>query len=257
MIAALAIIVDADAPARPVDAPAPWSLSHLLVLAFTVVSLALLVWVGRRGPRHDQPAARRDAIGLSLGCMGLAILAASWGYWLLFRPFDLQRSLPLHWCDIAGLLAPLALITAWRPLRAAGFYWSLAFTTQAFFAPVVDEPPSTLRWWLYWLSHWAILACATYDFWARGYRPRWRDCLLALLCCYIFLIVVVPFVLISGTNYGYVGRTKPGVPSPIDFLGAWPWRAIWMVALGHVVFVVLTVLAQVAPSPRPASQAKT
>lgn len=245
-----ALVQPADS-ARPLDAPAPWSVSHLGVLAFTGISLALLVRLGRRGTRGEQPATARDALGRALGWLGLGIVACSWAYWLVLRPFDLQRTLPMHWCDIAGVLAPLALITGWRPLRAAGFYWSLAFTTQAFFAPVVDEPPTTVRWWLYWLSHWAILACATYDFWARGYRPRWRDCGLALLCCYVYLVVVLPFVLITGTNYGYIGRSKPGVPSPIDFLGVWPWRAVWMVALGHVAFVALTVLARLAPCPRP------
>ena len=47
-----------------------------------------------------------------------------------------------------------------------------------------------------------------------------------------------PVDIIFDTNYGYVGPTRPSVPTLIDFLGPWPLRVIWLILIGASVFVL-------------------
>lgn len=222
---------------------APWSSAHLLALALSLGSLVAIL--GSLRLLRSPNAHRR--IRLALAGLATVFVAFSWGYWLLFMPWDWQRSLPLQACDWAGVFAPLALFTRARVFRAALFYWSIAFTLQAFAQPVVERGPASAVYWAFWTSHWAIIACATWDFWGEGFRPRWRDGALALLCAYAWLGVVFPLNIVLGSNYGYVGNAAPRVASVIDHLGPWPGRALILIAIGHVVFAVLTLLGARVP----------
>lgn len=44
---------------------------------------------------------------------------------------------------------------------------------------------------------------------------------------------------ITGWNYGFVGAGKPGQPSPIDVLGPYPLRVLWMILIGALLFLFL------------------
>jgi hypothetical integral membrane protein (TIGR02206 family) len=186
-----------------------------------------------------------------LAWISTGIVAASWVYWLIIRDTDIKSDLPLQACDWAGVIAPLALLTRWRVMRAACFYWALAFTIQAFVTPTIRSGPHTLEFWIFWLSHLAILACGTYDFWVRGFRPGWRDLRLGLLVCYVWLAVVIPFNLIFDANYGFLGNTKPDAPTLVDVLGPWPGRMFIMLGIGHAAFVALTLIFGAVPGGEP------
>ncbi len=236
-----ATLADAPPPAPPDFQP--WSFAHLLALGLSAGALVAILGSLRV---FRSPAAHRR-IRIALAALALVFVGFSMGYWLFVVPWTWQRSLPLQACDVAGVIAPLALLTRHRLLRAALFYWSIAFTLQAFVQPVVQRGPESPIYWAFWTSHWAIIACATWDFWGEGFRPTWRDCGLGLLAAYAWLAVVFPLNMILGANYGYVGNDAPRVPSLIDHLGPWPWRALMIAAIGHVVFAVLTVAGRLVP----------
>lgn len=220
---------------------------HVLMVVAGVLTLAGLVLCGR-----VQTTPRRERnVAAALAGLSLAIVAGSWTYWLLVHPTDIRKDLPLQACDWAGVLAPLALFTRWRWARAALCYWALAFTLNAFVTPTVRVGPETLEFWCFWLSHLAIVACATYDFWVRGLRPTWRDCWRGLLVCYVWLAVVVPINAWLGANYGYLGNSRPEAPTLVDHLGPWPGRMVIMIAIGHAVFAVLTPILGSVPGGEP------
>ncbi|HSH08266.1 MAG TPA: hypothetical protein VLA41_11440 [Burkholderiales bacterium] len=55
--------------------------------------------------------------------------------------------------------------------------------------------------------------------------------LLTLAAAALYVAAVLPIDLAFGWNYGFVGPSKPGVRSIVDFLGPWPWRLAPIVAI--------------------------
>jgi uncharacterized membrane protein YwaF len=53
------------------------------------------------------------------------------------------------------------------------------------------------------------------------------------------MAVLAVFDRIFDWNYGFVGPSTPEQPTPVDSLGPYPRRLVWMSLLGCVVFVVL------------------
>lgn len=153
--------------------------------------------------------------------------------------FRLDNSLPLHLCDVAGLLAPVALLTLWRPLRAVLFFWAIGLSTQAFFTPVLREGCARTDFWLFWIGHIQIVGSAFYDVFALRYRPKFRDFAIGLAANILYFALVLPVDLALSVNYGYVGNTKPDQPTIIDKLGPWPLRLVWIFLIVHGVMLAL------------------
>jgi uncharacterized membrane protein YwaF len=75
----------------------------------------------------------------------------------------------------------------------------------------------------------------------RGFRPGWRDLGIAVLASLIYVALVLPIDLWLGADYGFVGNPPAGVIIPpfVAALGPWPQRAIILVALVPIGFVVV------------------
>ncbi len=98
-----------------------------------------------------------------------------------------------------------------------------------------------MLFWAFWLSHTIIAACAAYDVVVRGFRPGWRDLGIAVLASLIYVALVLPIDLWLGADYGFVGNPPAGIVIPpfVLALGPWPQRAIILVALVPIGFVVV------------------
>ena len=85
------------------------TLTHLLVLVVSTVVVGLLVFAQRCVRSKDH--AKADRFRLAAGLAILVFEIAHNAYWLFFREggFNLQESLPLHFCDISGLIAAAAI----------------------------------------------------------------------------------------------------------------------------------------------------
>ena len=81
------------------------------------------------------------------------------------------------------------------------------------------------------------MACA-----ARSRRPspaRWRECAQAYALALLYLALILPFDLLTGFNYGYVGPVTLPQPTLLDLLGPWPWRIGAMMAAALAGFILL------------------
>lgn len=205
----------------------------------TVVLLLLLmvgaIWLGRiwRQTRRERRL-RHAWIGLTFAWQGIAVV---WYLWP--SHFDLVESLPLHMCDMAAWIAPVALLTQKRLLRTLLFFWGIGLSTQAFLTPVVDGGVDTFEYWLFWVGHTQIVGSAVYDVGVLGYRPKWRDFVAVTLVNAACLAVILPFDLLTHTNYWYVGNMKPEHPTLLDRLGPWPWRVVWMFLIAEGTLALL------------------
>lgn len=227
-----------DQPKRPPLDPAaegfwaakfhPWSGTHLAAVAVCVLIAGVLIALGRRGyPGERERRARR------VGCVVcLALWVAINAVYM--RSGDFSRVLPLQLCDLASLLAPLALWSERRVARGVLYFWAFALSSQAFIQPTLTRGPADYEFWAFWTSHLIIVGGAAYDLIARRFRPTLREYGLMVLITSTYIALVFLLDWRTGWNYGYVGPIEPTQKTVIQKLGTWPGRVIWICVLGLV-----------------------
>lgn len=225
---------------------APGSVGHCVVLVAAVVGVAAWVWLGRASCARDVgeaggPATPRDRLTRVLA----GALAVVWAADLVQDAWPStawpKTALPLHLCDLAGVVAPLTLLTGRPVLRAILYFWALTFSTMAFVSPVVRTGPGDPAWWIYWLTHGGIIAAAAYDVAVLGYRPRWADWRVAAGATVAYAAFVAPLDGLLGANYGYVGDTARARESLVAAFGPWPARVPLLALTAVSVMAALTV----------------
>jgi hypothetical integral membrane protein (TIGR02206 family) len=214
----------------------PFTLTHGAVVLAFVLLVAATVTMRRRC--RDTPAG--FALDRRIGLLAAVAFVVTNGWPLTPGNFRLDWSLPLHGCDVTALCVPLALLTNWRPARALVYFWGLGLSTQGLITPDLEDGPTRVGFWTFWLAHFSIVGGALYDV-ARGYRPTWRDYRFALAASLAYVALILPLDLLLGVNYGYLGPATPDRPTIVDALGPWPWRVGFMFALAAAVMALLMV----------------
>lgn len=213
----------------------PFTTTHAVAAGAGVLCMAVVSLLGRRWRGTEREIALRRA-WVAFVAAGQAVSIV---WWLLPANFNPARSFPLHMCDLVGLIAIPALLTERRLPRALLYFWGLGLSSQAFFTPIVREGPALFVFWLFWLSHTQIVGSAVYDVVARCYRPLLRDLTLAVVATLTYTAVMLPFDVVTGFNYGYLGRDLPGAHTLMGALGPWPWRLLAVAGLVFTVFALM------------------
>jgi hypothetical integral membrane protein (TIGR02206 family) len=214
----------------------PFSGLHLVTVALCALLIALFAMAGR---------ALRAGPGEVTLRMSWAVFALVYWFayvvWWNWNGIDLYGGLPLHLCDFNGLVAPLALLTLNRWARATLYFWSFTLTLQAFVQPLLSDGPAHLPFWAFWAGHTIIMASAVYDVVVLAFRPDWRDLGRAMVVSLAYVAVVTPVNLELGTNYGFIGNPPPekSIPPFINAMGPWPRRALIVMGLAAIGFVVM------------------
>jgi hypothetical integral membrane protein (TIGR02206 family) len=237
----------------PWDTFAPYGWLHAVALLVCIVLIAMPTFLGRRSSKETELMLRRTLAALAV------VYWIAYAIWWNWRSPDPRAGLPLHICDINGLLGPLALLTGWRWARATLYFWTAALTSQAFIQPALSAGPASLVFWAFWTAHTLIVACAVYDVVVLGFRPSWRDLARALAASAVYVVLILPLDVWLGANYGFVGNPADPkeVPPFIDALGPWPQRAIVLCALAPFGFAVVLLPWLIAGASRGISAAGT
>jgi len=213
----------------------PFGGLHALAVAICALLIIAPSLIGRALSKDGELVCRR-----TLAAFAVAYWLAynSWWNW---HGLDPRTGLPLHICDLNGLIAPLALLTGWRWARATLYFWTAALTLQAFLQPALTAGPASLVFWAFWTAHTLIAACAVYDIAVRGFRPAWPDFGRALAVSAVYVTLIVPVDVWLGANYGFLGNPADAkeVPPFVHALGPWPWRAVALVALTPLGFAIV------------------
>jgi hypothetical integral membrane protein (TIGR02206 family) len=212
-----------------------FSATHAVVLGAFAFVTAIACALGLRW----RGTARRERLERVVGVLMLLLWGITTAFWAMPSRFRIEDALPLHMCDVTGLITPLVLLTRRRWLRTLLYFWGLGLSSQAIITPILHEGPALVEFWLFWLTHASIIGTAVYDLIAGGYRPAWRDCLLAIGACAVWLVVVLAVDLSLGVNYGYVGNVTPLRTTVIDSLGPWPLRVYKMIVAVLALFIAM------------------
>ncbi len=206
------------------------TLTHGAVLVVSVALVGLVVLTSRslrvRDPR------RADSLRWWMGIAVLLFEILHNLYWLALRQggFDLKESLPLHICDVAGLVAAAALLFPSRRLVTILYFWGVGLSSLAFVIPVLTEGPLYVEFWTFWASHLVIVGGAVFFVLAEGYRPALRDLFFALAVTFAYIMLLLAINVVIDANYGYVGRESEATA----FLGGWPFPRLPLIIFGGV-----------------------
>ncbi len=203
----------------------PFSWVHAIAFLAVASSIAGACFLGRRFlVRSNAEVELRFVRAWS----GFAIAVNLWAviYWQLPAQFDPRVSLPVQPCDLAGLVAPVALLSAWRWSHSMLFFWGIALSSIGLVLPAtLQEGPAHVNFYLYWLVHLVIVGSALYLAIVRRYRPTVRDlgAMLALTLIYGILMAFLNEAL--DANYAFIGRNPGGALADLDSVAPWPDRA--------------------------------
>lgn len=211
-----------------------FDVTHLGALGVFVVGAVVLVLVGRGRRGIDGP----DHVARGLALV-LAVVAVPWQL-IQFTPgeWDLQKSLPLHLCNIGWVIAFCALWTKNRTLSVITFLWGVTLSTQAMLTPDLATPFPDIRFWGFWVLHWVAVWAGIYLVWGLRIHLSWRTYGYTVAVTLGWMASVFSFNLIAGTNYGYLNE-KPPLGSVLDYLPAWPYYLFVQIVLVASVWALI------------------
>jgi hypothetical integral membrane protein (TIGR02206 family) len=204
--------------------------SHLAAIAVLALGIYLILVYGRWARRRVDRAFAIAIVATALPMQLVLFTPAEW---------DLQTSLPLQLCDLAWVVAAIALWTRSRLAATICYFWGLTLTTQAVVTPALTTPFPGMRWWLFWAMHLLVVWAAVYVVWAMKLHPNWRTYRQALAITVVWAAMAFTFNVLVGTNYGYLNG-KPDHAQAVDLLGPWPFYLFIELVIVAGVWALLT-----------------
>jgi len=200
---------------------------HALVAGGLAAVMGAVITCGRAWRGTPRERTLRHVL---VGIIAVTVIAGD-AYYLSPGQYDPAMSLPLQLCDLALVMAALALGPGWRWARALLYFWGLLLSSQGFFTPTLTHGFGHPRFWFFWSMHAMIVGGALYDLIVLRFRPTGRDLLFAMTAILVYTGLMIWINVRMGWNYGFVGPSSPGTPTIVDALGPWPLRLVWMAAM--------------------------
>ncbi len=211
------------------------SLLHGIALA-TCIVLIMLTWMLTRRWRGFVLGKKLEKV-IGVGCLIVWIINTI--YWNTNPKVGWEQRLPLHYCNMANLIGFIAVMWHRRHFQALIYFWAFALCIWAFITPTVQDGPAYMAFWIFWIYHLFIFLAVLQVLVGRGFRPTTRDLRLAILTTAVYTALLAVIDAGCGWNYGFVGPSSPESPTPIDQLGPYPLRILWMGLLAAGLFALL------------------
>lgn len=202
---------------------------HAMTAGLVIAGVVAIVCMGRAW--RGTPRERRLRVWLVWSVVATQIASIVW--FAMPVRFDWGVSLPLQICDVLPWVGAIALWRGSHWARSVVYFVGLGLTTQAFISPTVTVGLGHVHFWIFWAVHAQILACGVYGAVVQGWRAGPREYVMATVGLWSFSALILPFDIITGLNYGFMGATKPQVPTAIDAMGVWPGRLVMMFVVVH------------------------
>lgn len=200
--------------------------SHWAALGLFAVGCAGFVLLGRAQRTPEGLGERARGFGKAYALAIVYVVGGTHLYTVLPGQWRIGGSLPLQLCDLAWLVAAVALWTFGRRWFALTYYWGLTLSVQGLLTPALhgaDYPG--IDYLGFFGMHLLIVWAAVYLTWGLGMRPDWASYRFAVAVTAVWAVATFVFNLAAGTNYGYL-NDKPGTGSVLDLLGPWPWYVL-------------------------------
>ena len=206
-----------------------FSLEHLGAI-FILAGVAVLLTGATRRSRRVEVAARVILAAFLAGGLAFALADS-----LPLHGLDWLDILPLHFCDMAVLIAVVALVTRRQTPTEILYFWGLTGTSIAILTPDLDRGFPDTHCISFFALHGGVAVSAAVLVFGVGVRPRPGADLRVFWMTNVYAAVIAVINLVAGENYLYL-RAKPSQPSLLDWMGPWPWYILAADALAFVLF---------------------
>jgi len=199
----------------------PFGFSHFVVI---LLSFAIVFLVYRSRDWHY----RHQKIVLKIiSWGGLSFFPIHFlGYFFVLQTFDIRYDLPiLQICGITLACSSIFLLTKKAKLQEFTYniilFWGVSAMLASFLTPALAEGFPHIYFWLFWLSHWAIVYILSYIFIVKPRNIDYQSLWQSVSTLIVFALIIYPFNLFTNSNYAFL-VTKPamiqfGVWGGIDF----------------------------------------
>ena len=203
---------------------------HLVTLLVIFLCGAVLILAHRRGQGWALTL-------LAWSCLSVyAVNQAAFATVDFAVPWD--NLLPFHLCDVAAVVAGLALLTRKRTLCELAYFWGLAGTLQGLISPNTPFGWTHPVFWSFFFHHGMVVIAALFLPLALGWRPNRSSIWRVFLWGQVYFCFALIVNKIMGTNFGFLSE-KPASASLLDHLGDWPIYLIWLQVVALVFYFIL------------------
>lgn len=209
------------------------SAAWLTTLVVTALAAVAAVTVARRSP--GRPATLVNWVIAA----ALVVTSALWiETTVTGSRFTAGTSLPFALCDLAALVAAVALVTRQPVLVELTYFWGLAGTLQSLLTPDLNAPFPSQVFFEYVVAHAAIVCAALVLVAGERVRPRPHAVprVFGITLAYTAVVALIDWA--TGGNYMYL-RARPGSVSLLTVLGPWPWYIASAAGVAVVLFTLL------------------
>lgn len=189
---------------------------HLLSVTFYVILTVVLIKWAKKGSLKTQ-----ILLG-NIYAFSIAITVVVWSKLkIVVYGFDIQEDIPLHLCNLVGLLLPVLSITRKKIFFEIFFFWILAGTTHAVITPDLEQGFPHFTFLKYWHVHAGLISFIFYARYIYNFTPNLKSVFKSFFALQLYIALMFVINKILGTNYFYTYR-KPDIASALDYLGEWP-----------------------------------
>jgi hypothetical integral membrane protein (TIGR02206 family) len=210
----------------------PYSTSHIVVLLSILAMSSFFPLLIKR--MASERLSRIVAVSLGVILLLSKILEpffrlASFGSW--------REDLPLHLCDIGGILTGILLINRSYFLYEINYFWALGGTALAVLTPELRNGFPHVDFYFYFITHGLIIVGAIFATVVFNYRPTLKSIWRTFLVTVGYAAIIAPVNWLLGTNYLYLCG-KPTTRTLFDYLGPWPWYLLSLVPVSFIIFFI-------------------
>jgi hypothetical integral membrane protein (TIGR02206 family) len=208
---------------------------HLALIGFFLVVCVVIAIVGRRLRGSPSEPLFRRCFAILIPIVTIPLQVDQF----LPGQYDLRTSWPFEICDLAWMIATVALLTRDRRAVQVLYYWGLVLVPQAIVTPSLGQQFPDPRWFMFWAMHFLTVWATVYLTFGLGERPTWRGYWFTVAVTTTWAVVVEVINSALNTNYGYLDA-KPSTHSLLDLLGPWPLYVVAEVVILMVVWALIT-----------------
>lgn len=212
----------------------PFGVGHLLAIGLPLAVGAALARQIRARPDG------RTAVFVRIALSGSIVLLAGWVLLEAARGAGLSLELvvPLHFCDLALVLAVYALLARSQPITEVLWFWAGAGTLLAMVTPDVSRGFPDPQFVVFFALHGLVVASTIVLVFGLSLRPREGAPRRVFLLTAAYAAAVGVVNLVLGTNFLFLCR-KPSNPTLLDAFGPWPLYILVAAVLAFVLFHLL------------------
>lgn len=209
---------------------------HLLSL-FMLILVLICLYLLRKKLRNDN---LNRMTRWFLAGTGL-LFELSYHLWLILNEtWNAAYTLPLELCSISLILCIVLLLTKSRRVFEVVYFIGLAGAFFALLTPELNFNFPHLRFLHFFMTHSVIILTCFFFVWVEKYKVTLGSVLKTMGFLNAAAVMIFFINQTAGGNYMFLSR-KPVNPTPLDFLGPYPWYILSLEIAAFLLFLLLYV----------------